>query len=271
MSGLSAIESGIGNKLKVVLLHPFPFNKHAWNYQLNALGNQAHVIAPDLPGFGESKVLPEGEPSLGAISHTIKKFLEEKQINKAVFGGCSWGGYIIFDIWRRYPSLVSGIILCDTRMEADAPTTIENRRKQIAQLQSNGGDTTFMADAMASFVLGESTHSARDTDKHASEVFSYCRQTILSTPAKTIEYGLNVMIGRPDSTHTLTTINVPTLIIVGAEDKGTPPSAAEAMKEKLHSSTKFAIIPNAGHLSPLEKPEEVNQHIRDFLQEIQVD
>jgi len=129
---LAALEGGMGNALKVVLLHAFPFNKQMWKHQVAGLSAKAHVISVDLPGFGETPAeFPSkaGATSLKGYVDAITAFLGTRGITKAVFGGCSWGGYIIFELWSTNPSLVSGLLLFDTRMEPDTACAPENRKK----------------------------------------------------------------------------------------------------------------------------------------------
>jgi len=266
---LATLEHGVENALKVVLLHAFPFNRFMWRHQVDAIGQKAHVIAVDLPGFGDSPaVFPQGlaGTSLTDYVHATKAFLDERNIQKAVFGGCSWGGYIIFELWKAFPSLVSGFILVDSRMEADTPESSERRKKQIETLRTNGGNTSFLADSMPQSLLSEKTFQRKDFDPHASESVEYCKNTILSTPAQTIINGQTAIMNRANSTDLLPTINVPTLIIVGQDDRATPVQAAQAMNEKLPPATsRLEVIPDAGHLSPLERPVEVNSNILSFL------
>jgi len=255
----------------VILLHAFPFDKSMWQHQVVSLSSKAHVIALDFPGFGESPAVPGKGSSLKDYVESIKSLLDERGINKAVFGGCSWGGYIIFEIWRTYSSLVSGMLLCDTRMEPDAPDTIAKRKHQIETLHTNGGNVHFLAEAMVPFVLSDKTYHARETDPKANEIVEYANKTIHATSADTVINGLTAIMNRTDSSDTLPTINVPALIIVGRDDKGTPVHAAEAMQAKLPANTtRLEIIEDAGHLSPLEKPEEVSSKISKFLNDFKL-
>jgi len=273
-SKLAVLEKGLEHKVKLVLLHAFPLNGILWKHQVEALSSKVHVIAPDLPGFGES---PTAFPNNGKgdsirdYVESIKVLCDERGINKALFGGCSWGGYMIFELWRRYPSLVSGVILCDTRMEADAPAAAENRKKQIETLHTNGGKTDFIAETMVPFLLSEKIYNTRESSPHSKNVVEYVRNTILSTKAETICNALNALMTRENSTDTIPTINVPALLVVGREDKGTPVQASQDMKVKLPSDTsRLEIIEDAGHLSPIEQYEEVNNRIFKFLDEFKL-
>lgn len=95
----------------LVLIHAFPLNHNFWNFQLETLGKDSgyRVIALDLPGFGESKPLSLQENEKPSISHyaqSIFALLDHLKIQKAIFVGCSMGGYILFEIWRQQPQRV---------------------------------------------------------------------------------------------------------------------------------------------------------------------
>jgi pimeloyl-ACP methyl ester carboxylesterase len=83
-------------------------------------------------------------------------------------------------------------------------------------------------------------------------------------PAKTIEHALLALRDRPDQTALLPSIAMPTLIVVGEQDAITPKAVAESMNKAIPRS-KLAVIPGSGHLSPMEKPDDVNRAIRNFL------
>jgi pimeloyl-ACP methyl ester carboxylesterase len=81
---------------------------------------------------------------------------------------------------------------------------------------------------------------------------------------ETLAYALAAMRDRPDHTPTLATIKVPTLVIVGDQDAITPPDDARKMQEKIPNA-QLKIITAAGHMSPMEQPEQVNTALTDFL------
>jgi len=79
---------------------------------------------------------------------------------------------------------------------------------------------------------------------------------------------LEALLGRPDSTPTLSTITVPTLVIVGDEDVITPPKEARAMHQQIHGS-RLEVVAGAGHLSNLERPAAFNAVLAEFIQGIE--
>lgn len=248
-------ENPIG--ISLVLLHAFPLNRRMWRHQVIGLSDTIHVVAPDLPGFGESKPLSE-PPSMTAYVHSLLDFLDERRIDSAVFGGCSMGGYILFELWRTAPERMKGLVLCDTRAEADGPEMREKRRKSIEEVCRIG--TASLADTMLPHLVCPATYQNR---RHLVDALN---EDILGNPREGIANVLQALADRPDSTETLKSISVPVLILAGAEDGITPPSLALAMREQIQNSH-CAIISDAGHLSPLEQPEQVNATIRTFLKE----
>lgn len=146
-------ERGSENALTLVLLHAFPLNRTMWKNQLEALSSHARVLAPDLPGFGESPAL-KGEGSIEAFADELLNFMSERDVQRAALCGCSFGGYILFEIWRRAADRVAGVILCDTRAEADTPEAHENRVKNIERVRQSGVGP--LAESMIDKLLGES-------------------------------------------------------------------------------------------------------------------
>lgn len=246
------------HSLPLVLVHAFPLNRHMWRYQLDDLSDLTPVFAPDLPGFGESPVLNEN-PSMTAYAMELDIFLNERGIKKAVLGGCSMGGYILFEYWRQNPQRVAGMILCDTRAEADTNEAREKRQKNIDLIQNEGLHP--LAEAMIGGLLGQESQENRlDLKKEIHDA-------IVSNPVTGVAHALQALSDRPNSTKTIQTVTVPCQVIVGEQDTLTPPDLARMMHDALpHSS--LHVIPRAGHLSPLEQPEMVNKAVRKFLEEI---
>ncbi|MBX7245489.1 MAG: alpha/beta hydrolase [Candidatus Sumerlaeaceae bacterium] len=240
----------------IVFLHAFPTQSAMWDSQLSGLSGLADLHAVDFRGYGKTNA-PEGEPfSFGAYADDVRETLEHLGVNKAVLCGCSMGGYTMFEIWRRNPATVAGMILCDTRAEADTPEGRAKRTAQVEQIRMEGG--AFMADATVQNLLCDLTRATRP------QVVAKVRQWALNTPDSVYIRTLEALANRTDFTATLSTITVPTLVLVGAEDQVTPLASAQIITEGIPGS-KLEIIPDAGHLSPLENPEPVNAAIRMFL------
>ncbi len=248
---ISYSEKGDMSALPLVLIHAFPLNRRMWTRQMDGLSDKLRTLAPDLPGFGETPVHVDDQ-SMAAYVKKLKQFLDGKGIYKAVFAGCSMGGYVLFEFWRTYPDTMSGMILCDTRAEADTEETKANRMKSIEDVREKGIGP--LAETMIPKLLSSETVSSRE------ELVSEVREIILSNTTEGVANALAAMAERPDSTDTLNIIDIPTLLIAGKEDIITPPEVAENMQTKMKNA-RVEIIPGAGHLSPIERPELVNQSI----------
>ncbi len=242
----------------LVLLHAFPLDGRMWREQLSCLSSRTTVVAPDVPGFGQrvGEAGQVGEWTVGAFAFDVLRRLDNEGIEKVVLGGCSMGGYVAFEFWRRYPARVAGLILCDTRAEADSPEVRQRRQEQIERIRSQG--TEFLAQ-----FVEENLVSPRTQEKNPAlvqEIAQWAREA----PAESVIGVLHALANRPDSTETLETIHVPVLLVFGEDDKVTPPECGVRMLKRLSQAT-MEIIPEAGHLAPLENPAVVNSAIEDFL------
>jgi 3-oxoadipate enol-lactonase len=107
-------------------------------------------------------------------------------------------------------------------------------------------------------LLGETTRSTRPA------VVEQVRSLILASSTDAIGGAIRALMTRPNSTPLLASIHVPTLIVVGDEDSVTPPAASEAM-HGLIGGSELVRIPQAGHLSNLERPDVFNATLAAFL------
>lgn len=182
--------------------------------------------------------------------------LDRAGVGPAVFAGLSLGGYVLFELLRQAPARVSGLILADTRTSVDTADRLAARERSIARARTEGASA--IADEMLPSLLGPTTHAERP------EVVAQVRALIESQPAETIVAGLQAIMTRPDSAAVLSSIAVPTLIIVGDEDVITPPSDALAMHRAVPGST-LVTISGAGHMSNLEDPGAFNAAMHRLL------
>ncbi|MBI2835780.1 MAG: alpha/beta fold hydrolase [Acidobacteria bacterium] len=259
---MSYFEAGHGEPL--VLLHAFPLNAEMWEPQLASLSAKWRVVAPDLRGFARAS--EEGRAAGCAVSlddyaDDVAALLRHLEIDRAVVGGLSMGGYITFALLRRWPQMFRGLLLADTRPDADTDEGRANRRRlqEVARREGAAG----VARDMLPKLLGDTTKRARpelaDRVVHLAE----------HATADGVISALAAMLERPDSTPLLEDISVPTLILVGAEDVVTPPALSDAMHRAIARS-ELVVIPRAGHLSSLEAPAAFNDALLSFSPESRV-
>lgn len=245
-------ESGDG--LPVVLLHPFPLDHSYWTPQLTAFVDHCRVIAPDMRGFGDTPLAPPH--SIDRHADDVAVLLDRLSIESAVIGGCSIGGYIALAMWRRHRARIRGLMLFDTRARADNDQERLGRARQIDVARERGAAT--VAEQMLPGMLGATTH-----ERHP-EIVECVRHIMMRATAEGIISAEEAMMSRADSTALLATIDVPTLIVCGAEDAATPPHESRQMHDRVAGSV-LEIIEGAGHLSTIERPAAVNHVIREFL------
>jgi pimeloyl-ACP methyl ester carboxylesterase len=251
-SNLYYHESGKG--IPLVLLHGFPLDHRVWQAQVHDLAAVSRVITPDLRGFGKS--INNSTFTLQGLAEDLYVLLSQIHALPCVLGGLSMGGYVALAYQRQYASTLRGLILIDTRAASDDPETRAGRDIMI-ELARAGGSSA-VAEKMMPRMLAPAT--AQSNPAVASEL----RAIMESCPAQTIQHALAAMRDRPDSRPALTRIAAPTLIIVGDSDVITPPAAAEEMHKSVASST-LSVITGAGHMSPMEQPQQVSRAIKHFL------
>ena len=244
--------------LPVVFIHGFPFSKEMWRPQADALKNQCYVILYDVRGHGASDV-GDGQYTVEYFVDDLIGLLDHLKISKAVVVGLSMGGYIALRAIERNPERFRGLVLCDTRSEADSNEGKFKRSTQ-AKLVKSGKMKSFAE----SFVKGVFFEKTFTTNPQAVEMISHM---IEKSSSAAVAGTLIALAARSDTTSSLYNIKVPTLILVGKHDAITPPSASSAMKEKIPGAT-MATISMAAHLSNLENAEEFNKHLIAFLKTV---
>lgn len=244
-----------GDGPDLVLLHPFPAHHGIWEAVADMLAGRYRVITPDLRGLGESAP-GDGPATMEKHANDLLRVCTDAGVQKAIFGGNSIGGYILFEFWRRFRERVSGLILVDTKASADTEDARKTRLAAADDVLKRG--TEPFIDAQLPKLLGESTHRNRPDRVHEA------KRMMMRASAAGIAAVQRGMADRPDSTPTLATINVPTLVMVGDEDTVTPVSEMEKIHHGIRGSV-MRRIAMAGHYSPFEQPGEVHQAMREIL------
>lgn len=244
----------VGNGMPLLFVHAFPLNRTQWAPQVSALVERCRCVAVDLRGFGDSSVLPPY--SMERYADDCAHLLDQLHIDKVVLVGSSMGGYISFAFWRRHRSRVRAMVLAGTRAGADSDETLARRRQLIDLARKEGA--VAVANLQIASLIGK---TARERQP---DTYDAVHRMIAVAPVEGIVGAVGAMMVRPDSTATLATIDVPTLIIVGDEDVPTPPKEARAMHERIPGS-RLEVIAQSGHLVNLERPAAINHLLHEFL------
>ena len=216
-----------GSGPPVVLLHPFPCHHEFWHPVAAALDSRYRLILPDLRGHGDSEI-GEGPALMRKHASDIARVLDAAGIGKAAFIGCSIGGYILFEFWRRFRERVGSLALCDTRPQADTPEARANRLKAAAAVPEQG--TEPFIESMVPKLMGRTTVSTRP------DLVDGACAMMRKMSAEDISQVQRGMAARPDSVADLKTINVPTLIAIGEEDVLSTVADGELMRQNIGGS-----------------------------------
>jgi pimeloyl-ACP methyl ester carboxylesterase len=241
----------------VVLLHGFPLDRTIWHAQRTSIGAIYRVIAPDLRGFGHTAA-PESGYTMDAMAGDVVELLDALQITEPiVLGGLSMGGYVALALMARHPERVRALMLMDTRATADTPEVAQNREALARQVEATGRSRP-VVESMLPKLFSETTRERR------SELIPPVHAAMERVSTRAIVGSLRGMAARPDRTAELARITVPTLVLGGADDVITPPDEIRKLAAALPNA-QLAIIPDAGHLAPLENPGAANDAILKFL------
>ena len=241
--GMAWLEAGAG--WPVLLLHAFPLSAEMWRPQLERVPEGWRFIAPQL-------FRPE-RSSVADYAADLGEFMDALELDDAVIAGLSMGGYIAFAMYRQAPARFSGLVLADTRPQADTAAGRAARDRMRDVLAREG--LPAIADQMLPKLLSESVDPA---------VAAAVRRLIERADPAAIDAALVALRERPDSTGDLPYLSCATLVLVGEHDAITPVADARAMQQAIPRST-LTVIPGAAHLSNLEQPDAFSRTLADFL------
>jgi 3-oxoadipate enol-lactonase len=239
----------------LVLLHAFPLDSSMWRHQVGALSDRFRVIAPDVPGFGQSAV--SAGLTLDSIADVVAELLDHLGVNeRVVVGGVSMGGYASLAFARLYPPRVRALGLADTKAEPDDEDGRANRDKMIQLAEEHGPGA--LIDQLLPRML------APDAAQRQPDVVRLVRDTAARQSSEGVVAGLKALRDRTDARPGLAHISFPTLVIVGEQDAITPKEKADELASNIPNA-RLVVIPAAGHLSNLENPVAFTNAMREFL------
>jgi 3-oxoadipate enol-lactonase len=243
-----------GDGPAILFVHGYPLNHTIWEDQINSLEGYRR-IAPDLRGMGKSDA-PDLGYGMNIYAADLAALLDALGIDDVVLCGLSMGGYVAFEFLRHWRSRVRGLVLVDTRAEADTPDA--RRARDAAAVTARERGAGAIAESMISKML--SPESQKDAD-----LVERVQAMMAATPVAGMVGALSAMRDRESSEALLPTLaGVPTLVIVGEDDTLTSPDHARAMAHAIPGA-QLVVIPGAAHLTPLERPAQTTKVMREFL------
>ena len=239
----------------VLFIHGFPLNKSMWNAQFEVLKPTHRVIAYDVRGHGNSEPGTE-DFSIELFVEDLLGFMDTLQLDQVILCGLSMGGYIALNAIEKHPERFIGLVLSDTQCLADTPEAIEKRMAAIESIREEGAEV-YLEQSIQNLFAEASFETKQIEIDSIKEMMS-------KTTAQSLCNTLHALSVRKETCSKLSELAVPILILVGKEDKITPPSVARLMLDKTQHST-LIIIEHAGHLANIENPHEFNQQLVEFV------
>ncbi len=248
-------DSGAGRA--VLLLHAFPLDASQWDHQVAVLGDRWRCVRPDAFGCGASPA-PEPGLTLDAVAAAVLDALDERGIDEVAVVGLSMGGYTAMAMLRLAPRRIRALVLADTRPDGAGDAEAAARRESAAAVRREGVETIVgpMLERLLSPAGREEPHVADPV-----------RARIRRCTAEGVAACLEAMAVRPDSGEVLAAVGVPTLVICGEHDAGSPVEVMRAMAETIPGA-RFELIAGAGHLTNLEQPARFGELLEAFLGEV---
>ena len=241
----------IGKGFPIVLVHGFLGSSIMWEPQINYLKKDYRVITPDLPGFGNSKKA-QSKDNINEMAKTVLDCLKEKDIDNFFLLGHSMGGMIVQEIAKLAGKKIEKLICYGTGASGNIPGRFETINESRNRLKKDGLVSTAYRIAKTWFIEGDK-----------SKYFYLCDE---AGKATTLEAADNALVAMENwnGVENLKNIKIPTIIIWGDKDKAYNFNQVDTLNKKIPNN-KMLIFKGCSHNVHLERPDEFNQCVHEFL------
>lgn len=240
-------EAGEGGHRPIVFLHGVGSDKSVWRPQLDHFAAERRAVAFDYPGYGDSDPAPEGL-TRDDFATTILAAMSALGIDRAHVCGLSLGGVVVIAMHAVWPKRIASLVL------ADSFAVHPDGRAIYDRAVAGSADLRMLGETRVDALLAQPANPAVRSE--VIETMARIDPAAYRTGAKAVWLA--------DQRERAQAIRVPTLVLCGAEDRITPPSLSNALARLVPSST-CEIIPDAGHISNLERPEAFNTLVGAFI------
>ena len=251
-STISYIDQGEGKP--IMLLHGFCGSSAYWSEVVPVLSENYRVIAPDLPGHGDSKTTLENY-SIADIADILQEFLDKLNIGQVAMFGHSLGGYITLAFAEKYSGSLNSFSLVHSTAYPDSEEAKKGRTANIEKVNHEGIKT--LIDGLVPKLFSP--------ENLKEEYIETAKQIGYRTPSDGAIHTLSAMRDRPDRNSVLESTSLPVLLIAGEQDQIIP---AEKTFSVSKANIKQTIIKDSGHMSMYEHPSELIAVIKNFMEKI---
>jgi pimeloyl-ACP methyl ester carboxylesterase len=250
-----------GRGFPILFSHGLLLDRRIFAHQMTELSKQFQTIGIDTHGHSES-TSPLTAITLETIADDFVKFLEQFRYARFVLVGLSMGGMLGLRMALRAPHFLSGLVLIDASADVENPGR-KYQYEALIQTAREVGVTPELAEMILPFMFSEKF--LREQAKLAKEY----KERMMKVQIDGALAVTRAVIDRSSILDQLSKITIPTLILVGAQDKTQPLEESEKIRSRLPNA-KLVEVPDAGHISTVEQPEFITKQIAQFMQELEI-
>lgn len=248
INGINVYYEEHGRGFPLIMSHGYSATCQMWAPQIEAFARHYRFVAWDMRGHGQTD--SPAAPQDYSEAHTVadmRQLLIHLGVQQAVVGGLSLGGYMSLAFYLAHPQMVRALVLCDTGPGYRNPAARErwNRRAEARAL-------AFEAKGLEALGQSPEIVAGRRSHRSAAGLARAARGMLAQFDSRVID--------------SLSTIAVPTLVIVGERDEPFR-AAADYMTTRIPGARQV-VIPGAGHAANIDQPEAFNQAVLGFLEEV---
>lgn len=248
----------VGQGPVLVFGHSYLWDSSMWAPQVDVLSQSYRCIVPEFWGHGQSSPAPAATRSLKDYAKDVLALLDTLGIDEFSLVGLSSGAMWATEVVIEAPARVTSLVLMDTFVGLEPEVANMRYFDLLSQVDEAKGFPDAVIDYFTAIQFGESpSESLKDSFRQALAGAS-------EEQAAALAHAGRMIFGRRDMFEDAEMFAIPSLIMVGAQDKVRPVLESQLMHDGITGS-EFFLIPNAGHISNLEQPELVTEKLSDFF------
>ena len=249
------VHDDLGEGPPLLLIHAYPLDGRIWDEQRHVLSRVSRLLIPDCRGFGRSADLGPG-PTLEDHARDMAMILDHQRIDRAFIAGISMGGYIALAFLELFPERVSGLVLANTRSQADTEEQRTVRLATAERAEAVGIDA--VVQGLPEKMLSEYTR------RECPDLIAKLSGIMQDQKPEGVAAAQRAMAARPDRTGVVARAACPVLVIAGDSDPLIPMSDTKAMADA-SPRARLVVVPHTAHLSNYESPAHVNEELIRFV------